>query len=400
MDRYDRMLYKNCQLPNGDRVDIEVKEGIITKIASSLEAEDIKDMQGCIIVPKIVDLNVRLKDASLSATTIKQCAKEAKDGGVGGVVLQPDSTPRIDNEIVLEFAQNSIKDIDDVEIEIAIDALQEDLSLSNIAILLKKGAIAPRMSTIAKNNIAIKVAEYVKMYKKTLLCKAEDNSLISQGVMFEGDVSSKLGLAGIPELSEVVHISRMIEIARYYDIAILFQSVATPRSLDMITKAKKEGVRVRAEVSLHHLLWSDQACEDFNTTAKLNPPLVDEELRLKLLLALKEGHIDILTLLHQPSSPVNKEVAFFDAAYGSSALADAWPLYYTMLVQSGVLTLQELIELIVNRPLEILNKEPLKVEVGANIERFLALDLNGSYKVKDSNSLYNGKTLDAKIVEF
>ena len=393
------MIYKNCRLPNGDMVDIEVQNGLVAKIGSALQDDEEKDLQGACIVPKLVDLNVRLKDATLSATTIKQCAKEAQRGGVGTLVLQPDSSPRIDNEIVLEFAQNSIKDIDDVDIQIAIDALQEDLSLSNIAILLKKGAVAPRMSTIAKNNIAMKVAEYVKMYKRPLLCKAEDNSLISQGVMFEGDVSSNLGLAGIPELSEVVHVSRMIEIARYYDIAVLFQSIASPRSLDMIKKAKSEGVQVSAEVSLHHLLLSDKACEDFNTTAKLNPPLVDDMLREKLIEALKAGEIDILTQLHQPSSPVNKEVAFFDAAYGSSALADAWPLYYTKLVQSGILELEELIELTVNRPLALLGREEVRLEVGANIEKFLALDLNGSYKLDDSNSLYNGETMNAKVVE-
>ena len=393
------MIYKNCRLPNGDTVDIEVQNGLVAKIGDVLQSEREKDLQGAYIVPKLVDLNVRLKDGVLSATTIQQCAKDAKKGGVGTLVLQPDSMPRIDNEIVLEFAQNSIKDIDEVKMEIAIDALQEDLSLSNIAILLKKGAIAPRMSTIAKNNIAMKIAEYVKMYKKPLLCKAEDNSLISQGVMFEGDVSSKLGLAGIPELSEVVHVSRMIEIARYYDIEIVFQSIASPRSLDMITKAKAEGVRVNVEVSLHHLLLSDKACEDFNTTAKLNPPLVDERLKEELVAALKEGHIDLLTQLHQPSSPVNKEVAFFDAAYGSSALGDAWPLYYTKLVQSGMLTLQELIDLTVKKPLSLLGKEFNELKVGSSIEEFLALDLNVSYKVDDSNSLYNGETINAQVVE-
>ncbi len=393
------MIYKNCRLPNDDKVDIEIKDGLIVKIGNALQGDAQKDLQGAYIVPKLVDLNVRLKDASLSATTIRQCADEAKKGGVGIAVLQPDSTPRIDNEIVLEFAQNSIKDIDHVQIEIAINALQEDLSLSNIAILLKKGAIAPRMSTKAKNNIAMKVAEYVKMYKKPLFCKAEDNSLISQGVMFEGDVSSRLGLAGIPELSEVVHVSRMIEIARFYDIDILFQSIASPRSLDMITKAKAEGVRVSAEVSLHHLLLSDKACEDFNTTAKLDPPLVDEALREKLVDALKEGRIDILTQLHQPSSPVNKEVAFFDAAYGSSSLGDAWPLYYTKLVQSGILSLQELIKLTVNRPLALLDKETYGVCEGANIENFVALDLNAGYKVENSNSLYNGEDINVHVVE-
>lgn len=393
------MVYKNCRLPRGDKVDISVQNKKIVKIASAIESSENQEMQGAYIVPKLVDCNVRLKDGILNATNIQKVANEAKRGGVGTVVLQSDSAPRIDNEIVLEFAQNSTKDIKDVDLEIAINALQEDLSLSNIAILLKKGSIAPQMSTIAKNNIAIKIAEYVKMYKNTLFCKAEDNSLISQGVMFEGDVSSKLGLAGIPELSEVVHVSRMIEIARYYDIAIHFQTIASPRSLDMIQKAKNEGVRVSAEVSLHHLLLSDKACEDFNTTAKLNPPLVEESMREALVEKLKSGEVDTLTVLHQPSSPVNKEVAFFDAAYGSSALADAYALYYTKLVKSGIIDMERLLDLAVYNPSEKLQIGPPKLEVGENIEKFLALNVESSYKLNDSNSLYNGEEIFGVIKE-
>ncbi len=391
------MVFKNCRLPLGEQVDIEVTEGKITKISANIEAKQSRDLGGAYILPKLVDLNVRLKDATLNATNIQKIAAQACAGGVGHVVLMPDMNPSVDDEIVLEFAQNSIKDINDVHIDVAVNTLKEDLSLSNIAILLKKGAAVPYMSTIAKNNIAIKVAEYVKMYKTTLFCKAEDNSLKSQGVMFEGDVSSRLGLAGIPELSEVAHVSRMIEIARYYDISILFKSVSIPRSLEMIQKAKEEGVDVKAEVSLHHLLKSDSECEGFNTTAKIDPPLVDESSKEALQTALKEGMVDILTLLHQPNSPVNKEVAFFDAAYGSSALAEAWPLYYTKLVRSGIIDLQRVLELCVNRPLELLGRDRVELKEGESIEKFLALDVTSSHKVEDSNSLYNGEEIFGKI---
>ncbi len=393
------MVYKNAKLPDGKVVDIEVIDGKIVAVDKELTSVKEIDLKEAYIVPKIVDLNVRLKDASLGASGIKELAKEAKKGGIGHCVVMPDTTPPLDNEVALEFAQNTIKDIQDVTIDLAINTLQEDLSLSNIAILLKKGACVPYMSTIAKNNIAIKIAEYVKMYKTTLFCKAEDNSLKLQGVMFEGDVSAKLGLAGIPELSEVVHVSRMIEIARYYDIAILFKAIASPRSLEMIDKAKKEGVQVQAEVSLHHLLFDDTACEDFNTTAKIDPPLMDTASQKALVAALKEGRIDTLTLLHQPSSPVNKEVAFFDAAYGSSALAEGWGLYYTKLVKSGVLSLSQLIELVVQKPLSLLGLPPKRLQRGADINDFVVLDIDRSSKIENSNSLYNGEEISVQVRE-
>jgi len=391
------MVYKNCRLWDETIVDIEVRDGKITQIGSNIEADEYKDLKQNYLLPKIVDLNVGLKDKTLSAKTIKKVAKEAQEGGVGHIVLSPVTTPAIDNEVVLEFTQNTIKDIDNVTIDIAINALQEDLSLSNIAILLKKGAIAPYMSTIAKNNIAIKIAEYVKMYNTTLFCKAEDNSLISSGVMFEGDVSSKLGLAGIPELSEVVHVSRMIEIARYYGISVLFKAIASPRSLEMIQKAKEEGVDVKAEVSLHHLVCNDSACEGFNTIAKLNPPLVEASMQEALLQALQEEKIDMLTLLHQPSSPVNKEVAFFDASYGCSSLAQGYPLYYTKLVQNGLISMEKLVELVVTNPRKVLNKEPLLLQEGEDIENFVILNLEQISKVSNSNSLYNGEEILATV---
>jgi len=394
------MVYKNCTLPDGRQVDIEVQNGTITALEENISAKESTDVNGAYLLPKLVDLHVKLKDGILNAPNMKKIVKEAKKGGVGYMMIMPQTTPPIDNEISLEFTQNTLKEIKDIKIDIAINALQEDLSLSNIAILLKKGAKNPYISTIAKNNIAIKIAEYVKMYNTILFCKAEDNSLKSQGVMFDGDVSSKLGLSGIPELSEVVHVSRMIEIARYYGVKILFKAIAIPQSLEMISKAKEEGVDVKAEVSLHHLLHSDKACEGFNTIAKIDPPLVDEISREKLITALKNGSIDMLSVLHQPNSPVNKEVAFFDASYGSSALSDALALYYTKLVKSGIISMQKLIELTVINPRKTVGLKIPVIEIGESINQFLLFNKNESYMIKENDSLYKSDIVFGKVQYF
>ncbi|MDH4943734.1 dihydroorotase [Sulfurimonas sp. C5] len=372
-----------CDVNGSKEVDVKVVDGKIVEIGTSLKDDEVIDAKGAYLIPSLVDKNVSLLDATLNAKNIHAIANEAKQGGVGRVIINPNTKPAIDNEVVLEFAQNSIKDIDDVQIDLMLNTLQEDLSLSNIAILLKKGATSPYMSTIAKNNTAIKIAEYVKMYDTTLFCKAEDNSLIQSGVMFDGDVSSHLGLTGIPELSEVLHVSRMIEIARYFDIKILFKSIASPRSIDLISKAKQEGVKVSCEVSIHHLVRCDESCRDFNTIAKINPPLASQEDMQRLQELLKAGEIDTLTTLHQPNSPVNKEVAFDDAAYGCSALADALPLYYTKLVKSEIIDMQTLLKLTTDNG---------TIEVGNDAELVL-FDPTQSYKVNNFDSLYNSEEL-------
>ena len=279
-----------------------------------------------------------------------------------------------------------------------LNSLQEDNTLSNIAILLKSGAVVPYMSTIAKNDVAIKIAEYVLMYDVTLFCKAEDNSMINSGVMLDGDVSSKLGLAGIADLSEVLHVSRMIEIARHFKIKILFKSIASPRSISLITKAKEEGVDVKCEVSIHHLLHSDEACEGFNTTAKLDPPLASVSDVKLLIEALKNNQIDILTTLHQPSSPVNKEVAFFDADYGCEALEDAISLYYTKFVKTGVLTMSELIKLTSQNPAKSVGMECGEIKVGDIANAFL-FDVNAKRKVNNKQSLYHEEELNGEVIK-
>ena len=393
------MLIKNAIVFDVDtqrEVDVRVKDGMIVEVGADLVGDDVIDAKGSYLLPSLIDTNIRLQDSMLNAKNIKTISDEAMSGGVGHVVLNADSTPAIDNEVVFEYAQNSLSNLSGAKVDLMLNTLKDDSSLSNIAILFKSGAIAPFMSTIAKNDVAIKIAEYVQMYKVTLFCKAEDNSLISSGVMLESDISSKLGLAGIPDLSEVLHVSRMIEIARHFKIKILFKSIASPRSIYLINQAKKDGVDVRCEVSLHHLINSDEACEGFNTTAKLDPPLACKSDMLLLQKALKNSQIDVLTTLHQPSSPVNKEVAFYDAAYGCEALSEALPLYYTKLVKSGLIDMNELIKLTVTNPAKTLGFEAGKIEMGQKADLIL-FNPHAKRVIDNKQSLYNGEKLFGEI---
>ena len=385
-----------CDINGEKEADIRIEDGVITEIGKHLSDSEIIDARGAYFIPSLVDTNVRLDDSTLNSKNIKALSEEAIKGGVGHIILNADSTPAIDNEIVLEFAQNSLNDLSGAKIDLMLNTLQEDATLSNIAILLKRGAVAPYMSTIAKNDVVIKIAEYVQMYGVTLFCKAEDNSLIQSGVMLDGDVSSKLGLAGIPDLSEVLHVSRMIEIARHFKIKILFKSIASPRSISLINKAKEDGVDVSCEVSIHHLICSDESCEDFNTVAKLDPPLASKS-DVKLLQdALKNSQIDCLTTLHQPSSLVNKEVAFYDAAYGCAAIEDALSLYYSKLVITGMISMSDLVKLTVQKPAESIGKRKGIIEVGKEVSAVLFYQ-NARTKIDNSQSLYNNEELTGKV---
>jgi len=384
---------------NGEReVDLRIENGFVVEIGKELQDVEVYDAQGNYLLPSLIDTNIRLQDSNLNAKNIDSISNEAHQGGVGHIILNADSSPAIDNEVVLEFAQNGTATLSGAKVDLMLNTLKEDMTLSNIAILLKKGVVAPYMSTIAKNNIAIKIAEYVQMYKVTLFCKAEDNSLKNAGVMLEGEVSSHLGLAGIPALSEVLHVSRMIEIAKHFQISILFKSISSPRSIELISKAKEEGVDVKCEVSIHHLLHSDESSKGFNTTAKLDPPLASKEDVSLLQAALKNSQIDILTTLHQPNSPVNKEVAFFDAAYGCGAVGEALPLYYTKLVKTGLLSMSELITMSVKNPAKNIGLKAGVLEVGKPLNAIL-FNADLLTEVQNEQSLFNGEKLYGKVVQ-
>lgn len=391
------MIIKNAILcdANGERQgDVEITDGIITKIADNLSGDKIVDAKGAYLLPGLIDLNVSLKDGQLNTARLQQLSKDAIKGGVTTLVLNPDSEPAINNEIVLEFVVE--QNFEGAQIKSSICATQEDKALSNIAILLKNGAVAPSLDSSVDSNLIRRVFEYMKMYEGTVFCSVRDRALNGNGVMFEGSVSAKLGLPGISVLGEIIHVAKMIEIARYFDVQVLFKGLFTRRSIEMITSAKQEGVKVFSEISLHHLALDDSACDSFNTYAKIFPPLADEKGKLSLQESLTNGEIDILTSLHSPQSQVNKEVAFYDAAYGTEAIEELLPLYYTKLVHSGLLSMAKLSKMTSLTPAKMIKKNTGLIEEG-QIADLIVFDTKASVKVENAQSLYKDEVLKGKI---
>lgn len=392
------MIIKNailCDARGEKEADVEIQGGLITKIAPHLEGESVIDAKGAYLLPGLIDLNVSLRDGQLNASRLHELSRAALKGGVTTAVLNPQSEPAINNEIVLEFVLD--QKFEGAEIRSAVCATQEDKALSNIAILLKKGAVAPSLISSVDSNLIRRIFEYMKMYEGTVFCSAQDKALNGNGVMFEGSVSASLGLPGIPVLGEIIHVSKMIEISRYFDVQVLFKGLFTRRSIEMITQAKKEGLKVFSEISIHHLALDDSACEGFNTYAKIFPPLADAKGQESLRDSLKKGQIDILTSLHSPQSKVNKEVAFYDAAYGTEAIEEILPLYYTKLVKSGLISLSKLSEMVSSTPAQMIKKNSGLIQEG-QVADLVLFDADATTQVENGQSLYRGERLNGKII--
>lgn len=376
--------------------DIEINDGKIVRIAKNIEAKECFDANNAYLLPGLIDLNVSLKDNSLNQKNIKKAASDALKGGVTTAVVDSNTDPRLDNEVSLEYFKSIAKLAGCENLKCSVVANKTDKELSNIAILYKQGASAVYINSSTDNNIIRRTLQYNKMYNKTLFCGVRDKALTSTGVMHDGALANELGLEGLTPLAEIIHVAKMIEMSKFLDVAILFKSISTARGLELINSAKKEGIKVSAEVSLHHLCKSDEECRNFNTYAKISPPLRDEKTVQAFVKSLKEGGIDILTSLHSPQSNINKEIAFGDAKYGTECIADVLPLYYTKLVKSNLISLSELITLTSTNPANILGENKGKIEVGYDAE-FVLFNPNETYVIENKKSLYNNEKVQGRV---
>ncbi|MGA9047013.1 amidohydrolase family protein [Sulfuricurvum sp.] len=386
-----------CDINGERRGDVRIEEGVITQIGENLKGDEIIAADGYYLIPGLVDTDVRLKDSQLNRTNLEKLSRRSLSGGVTTALLASDSTPRIDNEITLEFVQQHRYLLNGATIETAVSALNESGVLSNIAIMLKKGSRAVHTSTIQDYNLINRIAQYLKMANKALLYKAEDKSLFESGVMADGTVASQLGLPGVSPMCEVVHVASMIEIARHFGIRIVFKSVTEPRSIALIAEARKSGIDVQCEVAIHHLFKNDSACLGFDTDAKINPPLVSESKRLELINALQRGDIHSLTSLHQPNSDVHKDITFYDANVGTTSIAEYLPLMYTYLIKNGIITMAKLVDLASRAPAEQIGIKSGEISVGSKIDCIL-FDPAQTTQVTHHHSLYKNDTLQGKVV--
>lgn len=377
--------------------DVRIINGVITEIGNSLTDDTIIEGSGCYLLPGLVDTNVSLKDGQLNGKNITALASTALGGGVSMIVLKSDLTPMIDNEITLEFVHQHRHTSSGAVIECSVNALNNAGALSNIAILLKKGAVAVSTSTLSDYNHITRIAQYLQMTKKPLFYTSVDKSLFESGVMADGAIAAQLGLGGISPLSEVVHVASMIEVARHFGIKIVFKSITEPRSIELIKSANASGVDVVCEVALHHLLKNDSSCIGYDTDAKINPPLANEEKLTYLIRALKNGDIYSLSSLHQPNSDIHKDITFNDASFGTTSIGEYLPLCYTFLVNNETITMKRLMELASQNPAKNIGVSKGKIEVGM-IADLILFDPNDTTTVVHHHSLYKNEVLQGRVM--
>ena len=271
--------------------------------------------------------------------------------------------------------------------------------------MLKKGAIAFTDDGVGVKDAAVmrKALQYARMFDAMLMQHCEEASL-SGGAMNAGLVSTTLGLPGNPPEAEELMIARDLLLNRAVGARYHIQHISTAGAVELVRRAKKEGQRVTAEASPHHLLLTDECCRTYDTNYKMSPPLRTQADVKAVVEGVKDGTIDVLATDHAPHLAEEKELEFPYAPNGIIGLECALPLYIKALVEPGHIDWTRLVELMSTRPAQILglNKGTLSVGADADVvifdpQRKWTIDVQ-QFKSKSRNCPFHGWEVTGQVL--
>ncbi len=356
------------------KCDILIVNGKIKQISDSIQNYDAKeiDCTNKIISPGFIDIHAHFREPGQeNKETLKTGCLSAMSGGFTDVCIMPNTSPPIDNpesvKFILEKSRNLPINIHPIG---AITKGQKGNELSEINEMYDAGIIAISDDGLpVENGKMLRYAiEYCKMFDIPVINHAEDVCLRSNGLMNEGFISTVLGLDGNPDISESTMIFRDLSIAEYTNGKIHIPHVSTAKSVEIIEDFKNKNVNVTAEVTPHHLFATDEILLQYNTNAKVAPPIRTQKDQEALIRGLKNGIIDCIATDHAPHSIEDKECDFEQAHCGMIGLESAFSLSSEILQQNGfsVFDVIDRFTLIPSKIMKI-NKDGIKLNANADI---------------------------------
>ena len=375
-----KLLIKNGHVidPSGSmnrRANILIENGIIKgyptetiKIEKEKKTKVI-DVAGQIVSPGFIDMHVHLREPGYEhKETIQTGCEAASAGGFTSVVCMPNTNPINDNASVTEYIllKARTEGIINVFTIGAITKEEKGEDLAQIGEMFEAGCvgISDDGMPVMNSRLMRRAMEYVKAFGIPVISHAEDKNLSLNGVMNEGFISNKLGLQGIPNASEEVMVARDITLSDMTGAHLHIAHVSTKSSVRLIRDAKKRGINITAEATPHHFNLTDDAIGNYDTNAKVNPPIRTQEDMLAIRDALSEGTIDVIATDHAPHTEDEKKVEFDLAPFGISGLETALSLSLK-LVEDEVLSLYEMVKKLTIEPAKIIKIDRGTLSVGS-----------------------------------
>jgi len=381
----DLILIKQASVAGEDsadlfEADVLVEKGIIKGVGPSLDSKDgarVIEAKGKVLLPGLFDLHVHVREpGQTSKETIRTGSEAAINGGVTGIVAMPNTVPTIDSggmvRSVLEIAGR------DSRIEFfTTGSITKDRAGKEMAAIGEMKEVGVVMITddgspVENPQLLRRAMEYAREFDLPLASHCETMDLSGTGAMNEGKRSYKLGIPGIPSISEEICIARDIQIAAYTGAHLHVQHVTTARGMEIIRQAKNDGVKVTCEVAPHHLIFNENDIVNYDTYFKMNPPLRTEEDNEKLLEGLIEGVFDVIATDHAPHTEFEKKQQDFEAApFGITGLETALPSLYHHYIKEGKFGWDLLVKRYAAEPRRILKLDQVSVKEGSKAELVL-----------------------------
>jgi dihydroorotase len=396
--------------------DLLIRDGRIAELGApdSIPADDgveVIDGAGRHVFPGFVDPHVHLRTPGQEyKEDLDTGTAAAAAGGYCAIVAMPNTAPTVDSASVL----GSLIERAEREARIPVGflaAITRNLAgteLTEMAELRQLGAIGftDDGKPVVSAGMLRKALQYQRLCGGIIALHEEDPALSQDGVMHEGAVSARLGMAGIPSLSESTMIARDGALARYEGARIHYQHLSAAESVEALAAAKAKAhppARVSGEASPHHLTLTDEAVLSLDSRFKMNPPLRSERDRRALIDGLRSGVIECVATDHAPHAVHEKEVPFEEAPMGTTGLESAFAALYTELVLPGELPLATLIERM-TAGAELYELPTPRIAVGRRAELCL-VDLEtrwivgeDGYVSRSSNCAFDGRALQGRVL--
>lgn len=389
--------------------DLVVSRGKIQRVGQGERKEGIEfSGEGLWLLPGVWDLHVHLRDpGEPHKEEISTATLAAVSGGVTAVVamantVPPNDSPEITRYILDKTAREGFSRVFPVSaatLGLQGEALAPYFQMKDAGCV----AVSDDGMAIASSRVMLRVLEYASSFALPVLVHAEDSELRRGGVVHEGSVSFELGLYGIPREAEILAIARDIELCRRTKAHLHIQHLTTKEGLELVQRARAQGVRVTSEVTPHHLFFSHHHLADFGPRAKVAPPLREPSDVRALREGLAQGIIDCIASDHAPHAPWEKELPWEEAPFGVIGLETL--LYAVLkLVEEGVLSRERAFELLIVKPRELLGFRGNPLSPGAPADFFLfdpeeewVYDARQGYS-RSQNSLFSGVRFKGRVL--
>lgn len=351
--------------------DLLVEDGRIAALGPGLQAGDaeVVDASGCWVAPGFVDLHVHLREPGQEyKEDIASGGRCGVAGGFTALVCMANTQPVNDDPSVTEYILDRARQESPARVY-PVAAATRGLAgevMTEMTALVEAGVVAfsDDGRTIMDSGVMRRVLEYSGLVRVPIITHAEDRTLVREGVVNEGPVSTRLGLPGNPAVAEVVHVARDIMLAELTGAHLHVAHVSTAGAVELIRAARERGIHVTAEVTPHHLALTDEATLGYDTNTKMAPPLRSQRDVDACRAGLADGTIDAIATDHAPHAVHEKDVEFTAAPPGVIGLETAVPVTLD-LVRAGLLAPLEWVTRLSAAPARIIGRPGGSLAVGA-----------------------------------